>query len=98
MSPLEAVGWVPAPPAARAAEPAARAPSEDFSRQLDGAVGSLLAAQADADRQAARVAMGGGGLHEAVLAAEKADLSLRLAVRVRNRFVDAYQEVMRMSV
>lgn len=37
-------------------------------------------------------------LHEAVLAMEMADTSLRLAVTVRNKVIEAYQEIMRMPV
>lgn len=37
-------------------------------------------------------------LHEAVLALEMADTSLRLMVTVRNKVIEAYQEVMRMQV
>jgi len=37
-------------------------------------------------------------LHEAVLALELADTSLRMAVTVRNKVIDAYQEIMRMPV
>jgi flagellar hook-basal body complex protein FliE len=37
-------------------------------------------------------------LHEAMIAMEKADISLRYMVQVRNKAIDAYQEVMRMQV
>ncbi len=37
-------------------------------------------------------------LHTATIAAEKADLTLRLTIQVRNKIVDAYNEVMRMQV
>lgn len=37
-------------------------------------------------------------LHEAMLAMEKADISLRYTVQVRNKVIDAYQEIMRMQV
>jgi len=37
-------------------------------------------------------------LHEAILAMEMADTSLRMAVTVRNKVLEAYQEVMRMPV
>ncbi|MBW1778359.1 MAG: flagellar hook-basal body complex protein FliE [Deltaproteobacteria bacterium] len=37
-------------------------------------------------------------LHDVMIAMEKADLSLRLLVQVRNKMVDAYQEIMRMQV
>jgi flagellar hook-basal body complex protein FliE len=37
-------------------------------------------------------------LHDVMIAMEKADISMRLAVQVRNKAVDAYQEIMRMQV
>ena len=37
-------------------------------------------------------------LEEAVLTIEKADLSLRLLVEIRNKALESYQEIMRMQV
>ncbi len=37
-------------------------------------------------------------VHEMMIAMEKADMSLRLLVQVRNKTVDAYKEIMRMQV
>jgi flagellar hook-basal body complex protein FliE len=37
-------------------------------------------------------------LHQAVIAMEEANVSFQLMVEVRNRLLDAYQEVMRMQV
>lgn len=37
-------------------------------------------------------------LSTAIIAAEKAEIALRLTVQVRNKAVDAYNEVMRMQV
>jgi len=37
-------------------------------------------------------------VHEAMLALEKADLSLRLLVKVRNKLVQAYEELSRMPM
>ena len=37
-------------------------------------------------------------LHEMMIAMEKADISLRFMVQVRNKAVDAYNEIMRMQV
>jgi flagellar hook-basal body complex protein FliE len=37
-------------------------------------------------------------LHELMIAMEKADISLRLMVQVRNKAIDAYHEIMRMQV
>jgi flagellar hook-basal body complex protein FliE len=36
-------------------------------------------------------------LHEIMIASEKADLSFRLLVQIRNKVLDAYQEIMRMQ-
>jgi len=52
----------------------------------------------EADHQAAQVAKGAGNLHEMALALEKADVAMRLAVRVRNKVVETYNEIMRMGV
>ncbi len=69
----------------------------------DGAFGTeLLKAleglQIGADVQSRSLAMGAGNLHETMLALEKADVAMRLSMKVRNKLVEAYQEVMRMSV
>ncbi|NTV14037.1 MAG: flagellar hook-basal body complex protein FliE [Desulfobulbaceae bacterium] len=37
-------------------------------------------------------------LHEVMITMEKADISMRLMMQVRNKVVDAYQEIMRMQV
>lgn len=37
-------------------------------------------------------------LHHLMISMEKADISLRLMVQVRNKAIDAYQEIMRMQI
>lgn len=37
-------------------------------------------------------------IHEVMIAAEEASISLQLAMEVRNKVLDAYQEIMRMSL
>jgi len=69
-----------------------------FAETLGNALQKVDDVQVSADVQAERVAMGGGNLHEMSLALEKADVAMRLAMKVRNKIVDAYQEIMRMSV
>lgn len=82
------------PPAS--ARPAAGA--KGFAHELGKALDSVETLQLDADRQAEALAHGAGNLHETSIALEKADISLRLATKVRNRLVEAYQEIMRMQV
>lgn len=36
-------------------------------------------------------------LHDVMISAEKADLALLLAVQIRNKVIDAYNEIMRMQ-
>ena len=78
------------------AEPAGAADS--FGDALGKALAGVESLQRDADHSAEQVALGGGNLHETALALEKADTAMRVAVKVRNKIVDAYQEIMRMSV
>jgi flagellar hook-basal body complex protein FliE len=91
----------------RGSSPATQAP--DASSGANGAAGSfadtvkdavkaLEATQVEADQEAAALGAGAGNLHEAALALEKADVAMRLGVKVRNKVVEAYQDVMRMSV
>ncbi len=79
---------------AAAADPGA----SGFADELGKALQSADRLQLEADRQSEQVALGGGNLHETSLALAKADLAMRVAVKVRNKLVDAYQEIMRMSV
>jgi flagellar hook-basal body complex protein FliE len=74
------------------------APGSGFEGELGRALGAVEGLQTNADQEAEKLALGGGNLHEAALALEKADVALRLATKVRNKLVEAYQEVMRMTV
>ena len=69
-----------------------------FTGELDRALGEVDKLQVAADQQASQVAQGAGNLHEMALALEKADVAMRLAMRVRNRVVETYNEIMRMGV
>ena len=69
-----------------------------FAELLGSAIGKVDALQGKADGEAEQLALGGGNLHETALALEKADVAMRVLTRVRNKVVEAYQEVMRMSV
>ena len=55
--------------------------------------------QQAADDGAAKLAAGESvDLHQVMINMESANLSFGLALQVRNKLLDAYQEVMRMSV
>lgn len=66
-----------------------------FQKGLDAVSGSLAAA----DSSAAQVATGTAtDLHQMTIAATKAQLGVEMTVAMRNKAVEAYQEIMRMSV
>ena len=52
-----------------------------------------------ADRMQEDIAMGGStSIHDAMIAAEKASLSMQMAIQVRNRIVSAYTEMTQMAI
>ncbi len=67
---------------------------EAFEKIFDQAAKNLE----EADQAALKVNTGEADLHDAMIAMEKADISLRMLVQVRNKAVDAYKEIMRMQV
>jgi flagellar hook-basal body complex protein FliE len=72
---------------------------ESFADTLKKAVNTVDALQKDADVKMQELATGkSNNIHETMIAAEKADIALKLMVQVRNKIIDAYQEIMRMQV
>ena len=74
-------------------------PKESFGTVLSEAISRVDNLQKEASVSAAQMVMGSDNyLHNIVLAYEKADLAFQLAVEVRNKMIEAYQEVMRIQV
>lgn len=70
-----------------------------FVRVLQEALTEVNALQLAAEEASRRLVSGSGlELHQVVLATEKASLALQLTIQVRNKILDAFQEVMRMPV
>ena len=75
------------------------AQANDFASLLREGVQRLDSLQSDAADQARRLMAGEPiELHRVVLAAEEANLAFDLALNVRNKVVEAYQEIMRTQV
>jgi flagellar hook-basal body complex protein FliE len=83
-----------------ASVPGASRPSgaADFGATLRQAIDGVERLQLDGDDQSRRQALGAGNLHETSIALEKADIAMRVLVKARNKAVDAYHEIMRMSI
>ena len=72
---------------------------DKFGEMLKTSIAEVNQAQISADRAAEQVAAGGTrNLHGTMIKLEEADISLRLMVQVRNKAVEAYQEIMRLQV
>ncbi len=70
-----------------------------FSEALERAVRSADELQHRADAAAAALADGRtDDIHAVMVAMEEASLALQLAIQVRNRLLEAYQELIRMQV
>lgn len=99
---IQTVGGVLARPAAGqppTTPPASAQAIEGFGQALAEALDGLSRLQQEADARALQLAAGQPvELHEVMLAQERASLGLQLAVQVRNKLVEAYQEIMRMQV
>jgi len=72
--------------------------NSEFSKILSDALESVNDQQKSVEQMADDFAKGKvSNIHELVVEAEKASISLRLTVEVRNKIVDAYREIMRMQ-
>ena len=74
-------------------------PGSGFGAALARAVGGVVEAGKDADaKSAAAIAGTGGSVTEVVTAVTKAELALQGATAIRDRVVQAYQDIMRMPI
>jgi len=72
---------------------------KSFSEVLKDALESVNTYQKDYDTALYRHLLGDDiNLHDVVIAGEKARLSLELTIQIRNKALEAYQEIMRMQI
>ena len=75
------------------------APVEDFSKFLGEMVDKVNQNQQSADKAVQNLVTGEAkGLHEVMIAVEKSAISFQFLTQVRNKALEAYQEIMRMPV
>lgn len=71
----------------------------NFGAHLEKALGDVNELQLKADQAIQQlVGEGKGDLQETMVALEKADVSFRLMMQIRNKVLEAYQEIMRMQI
>lgn len=71
--------------------------SGGFDEAMQEAMGKISQIQKDAEN-AVQELVSGGDITQAIISMEKADLSFQLMVEVRNKLLNAYEEIMRMQV
>ena len=72
---------------------------KSFADTLKEAVSTVNTLQKESDVKMQELATGKTtNIPEVMMAAEKADIGLRMMVQVRNKIIEAYQEVMKMQV
>ncbi len=96
---LPAIGQVAPPTPAPAAPSTGSGSGSSFGSMLSGELGKLDALQQQATTASQQLATGqASDVSTVAMEVERASLALQLAAQVRNKAVDAYQEIFRMQV
>ena len=73
--------------------------ANNFGLAFQDSLNAVNNARLEADRLQEDLAMGGPtSIHDAMIAAEKASLSMQMAVQVRNRILSAFTEISSMGI
>lgn len=85
--------------AQQAAKGQAGVKDASFGDLLKESIDNVNKAQLEADKAMESLAKGETkNIHETMIAIEKANLSFNMMVQVRNKLINAYEEIMRMQV
>ena len=76
----------------------ASATGQGFGDALGKLISTVETQSTEANDAIGKMLDGTGDVHEAVIALQKADTALQLTVQIRNKLVQAYQDIMRMPV
>jgi len=72
---------------------------KDFSEVLELALGDVNKSEADNKISTAELLSGeSDALHNVMIKSEKSELTLNLVIQVRNKMIEAYDQVMKMQV
>jgi flagellar hook-basal body complex protein FliE len=71
----------------------------EFRSLLESSIEKMETLRSEANEAVENLINGQGGeLHSVVLATQRADLAFELGLQIRNKVVQAYQEIMRMQM
>lgn len=87
------------PEIARPRPPGKTDEGASFGDMLKSAISTVNELQKQSDKEIQKLMTGEAeDLHTTMIAVEKADLSFQMMMQVRNKIVQAYEEIMRMQV
>ena len=70
-----------------------------FAEYLNNAIDEVNQLQLESEKLGVEFAAGRtDNIHQVMIAAEKADIALQFTMQVRNKILDAYNEIMRMQI
>lgn len=93
------VGGTSASPASPAKKSGGEsAATGSFGDSLAGLLASVDESAGGANTAVANMVKGTGDVHDAMIALQRAETTLQLTVQIRNKLVQAYQDVMRMPI
>jgi flagellar hook-basal body complex protein FliE len=72
--------------------------TDTFGQSLMNLVENVEQSGADANLAVSNMLDKSGDVHDAMIALQRAEMTLQLTVQIRNKLVQAYQDVMRMPV
>ena len=95
---IEAIGGAISSALPTTTAPAAAGGASGFGQSLSRLLDAAASSDTAADGAVGRMLDGSGDVPEAMIALQQADLMLQFTVQVRNKLVQAYQDIMRMPV
>ena len=72
--------------------------ADSFGATLSSLLSSVEATAGEANTAVANMIAGTGDVHDAMIALQRAEMTMQLTVQVRNKLVQAYQDLMRMPI
>lgn len=97
LSPSVARSIGPATDRVSGASPSAES-AKSFGDSLQGLLATVDESAGAANTAITNMVQGTGDVHEAMIALQRAETTLQLTVQIRNKLVQAYQDVMRMPI
>jgi len=96
---FDTIPFFPMPPAASSSPLINDAQNNSFGSMLKSHLAEVNHLQTEADTSVQKLASGQNkDVHNTMIAMEKAGVAFQLTMQVRNKMLEAYQEVMRMQV